>query len=309
MPCHRDEARCAAASAQGRPPAARSNPNSTIVALRPKCTAKRGGRCFGTRPLSPRRESPTADAPAAAIYSATAPPERPNSMAKFTPGPMVAAVSGSIGGTVFSRNRGGAYTRNRAIPITSTTADALAAKARLGSISGDWQGLTAGERDSWKFWADANPINNTLGMSIRKTGQQAFVGLNIRLALAAAAAITDPPIVTAPNALLTALQDADIGLGDTDLTYTATPLGASEQIWLQAAVTSSAGIEYVTNLLRFAGVSAAAQASPFDDQSIIEARIGTLVVGQTLHVFASVFDNATGLLSKPLRSDVVVSTT
>lgn len=222
---------------------------------------------------------------------------------------MVTAVSGSIGGTTFSRNRGGQYTRARAIPITSTTPEALAAKARLSTASSAWQNLTAGERTAWAFWANANPTTNTLGMSITLTGQQAFVGNHTRMALAGQTTLTEPPIIAAPLALLTIVQDGDIGIGDVDLEFTATPLGAAEYIWLLAAVTSSAGINYVQNLLRFCAVSAAAQTSPYDDQSAIENRLGTLVVGQTLHVMPRVFSSVSGLLSQPIRARVVVSTT
>lgn len=229
-------------------------------------------------------------------------------MAKFTPGPFVSQVSGSIGGTTFSRNRGGQYTRARAIPVTSTTPEALAAKARLSTASSAWQNLTAGQRDAWKFWATANPSINTLGMSIILTGQQAFVGNHTRMVLAGQTTLVAPPIIAAPVSLTSAVQDGDEGAGDVDLTFAATPLGASEYIWLLACITNSAGINYVQNLLRFCGVSAAAQTSPWDNESAIEARLGTLVVGSTLTVMPRVFSSASGLLSQPIRASVVITT-
>ena len=227
----------------------------------------------------------------------------------FSPGPLIAAASGSVGGTVFSRNRGGPYTRNRAVPITSTTVEALAAKTRFSDASQDWQLLTAGQRLAWQEWANANPFTNALGFPKILSGAQAYIGIAARMAAAGDAPITAPPIISAPDPLLTLVQDGDIGLGDVDVTFTATPLGANEKLWIKAAVTSSAGINYVRNLLRLVGQSAAAQTSPFDDQVQIETRLGTLVVGQTLHVEISVYDNSTGLVSGPLRSDVVVTTT
>lgn len=227
---------------------------------------------------------------------------------KFTPGPMVSALSGSIGGQTFSRNRGGQYARARAVPVTSTTSEALAAKARLGTASAAWQGLTDGQRTAWSFWAAANPVINTLGNSINPGGMPAFVGNHIRMSLASAATLTSPPIIPAPDALLTAVQDGDIGAGDVDLAFTATPLGAGVHIWLLAAVTNSAGINYIQNLLRFCATSAGAQSSPYDNQSAIENRLGTLVVGQTLTVMAHVFDSNSGLLSLPTRARVVITT-
>ena len=229
-------------------------------------------------------------------------------MAIVTLGPMATAVSGSIGGTVFSHNRGGTYIRARAIPVTSTTPEALAAKSRLSAGSSAWQGLTPGQRQAWLFWATANPVTNTLGKSILLTGQQALVGLYTRLDLAGQATLTTPPIVPAPTALESLVQDGDIGAGDTDATFAPTPRAVNQALWIQAAVTNSAGINYVKNLLKFCGVSAAAESSPFDDQALIEARVGTLAVGQTLHVFISVFDFTTGLLSGPIRDSIIITT-
>lgn len=222
---------------------------------------------------------------------------------------MIAAASGSVGGTVFSHNRGGAYTRNRAIPVTSTTAEALAAKSRLATASSAFADLTATQRAAWLSWSLQNPVIDALGFPRHLSAQQAYVGINARRARAEDAALNDPPIGTAPDGLLTLILDADIGLGDTDITFTPTPLGATEEIWLRAAVTNSAGIQFVQNLYKWILHSAAAQASPLDIQTEVEARLGTLIVGQTLHVEVSVYDNATGLLSRPLRDSTVVTTT
>ena len=235
--------------------------------------------------------------------------KRNRTMAIFTPGPTVAALSGSIGGSVYSRNRGGAYIRNRAVPITSTTPEALAAKTRFTDASQDWQGLTTGQREAWQQFADANPVINALGKPIILSGAQAFIGIHARMAAAGDTPITAPPIIAAPDPLGSLTQAADIGLGNVDATFTSTPLGANEELWIRAAVTSSVGILFVQNLLRLVGQSAAAQASPFDNQSLIETRLGTLLVGQTLHVQISVYDNSTGLVSGPLRDDTVVTTT
>ncbi len=50
------------------------------------------------------------------------------------------------------------------------------------------------------------------------------------------------------------------------------------------------------------------QVDTIEDQSDIETRLGTLVVGQTLIVMPRVFDSATGLISGPTRAEVVITT-
>ena len=227
-------------------------------------------------------------------------------MAKIILGPMVGAASGSVGATTFSHNRYGTYTRRRAIPVTSTTTPATNAKARFTTRSQAWQGLTAAQRLAWKEWALDHPITDTLGQQQTLQPNAAYIKLNGRLEAVGLSPITAPPVVAPPAGLLTLVADGDIGTGDVDLTYTATPLGATEYLNIRAAVVNSAGILYVENLLRQIGISAAAQASPFDYQTLIETRFGTLIVGQTIHVEVSIIDSATGLVSGALKDTVVV---
>lgn len=227
----------------------------------------------------------------------------------FTPGPTIAAASGSLGGTVYSHNRYGAYTRTRAIPTNPSTLAQQNARGRFATQSAAWQSLTAAKQLAWKAWASANPITNALGAQQELTGHAAFVGINTRLTQATDAVINVPPLTPAPTSLVTLTATWDISAGDFELAFTATPLSADDKLWVQAAVVSSAGIKYIRNLLRVVVISAKAQATLLDTQTDIEAVFGGLQVGQTVHVWASVFDSATGLLSTPLSVSGVVTTT
>lgn len=230
-------------------------------------------------------------------------------MAKFTPGAIVARISGSSGGVVYSHNRGGMYFRNRSTPVISTTEYALESKARMAFFSQQWRTLSEANRLAWKQYAAEKPIIDTLGDSRNMSAANAYIKLNSRLDLAGIAAISVPPTSAAPPALLSLTLTADIGAGSVAVAYTATPLGAGKRLWIQAAVTSSPAVVYIKNLLRFCGVSAAAAASPMDIQAIVEARLGTLVVGQSLTVMVASFDGVSGELSPPLRDSAIVVTT
>lgn len=231
-------------------------------------------------------------------------------MALIVAGPMAGQISGRIGSVVFSHNKGGPYIRNGTIPTTSTTEWALAAKARMASAATAWQALTAAQRRSWKEWGLENPITNRVGHQITLTGISAYAGINTRLALTGSALLTAPPIDPAPLPLTAVELNLDIGPGAFDVTYTRTPIGASELFWLECAVLDSPAVNNVENQKRYCRNSAPAQASPYDFQTRIEARLGDLVVDQTVHAFCSVFNNLTGLLSPPLRcSGLVIDTT
>lgn len=222
---------------------------------------------------------------------------------------MIGAASGSVGGQTASRNRYGAYFRTRAVPVASTTNPALQAKARLAAASQAWGGLTDAQRLSWRTWAATNPVTDALGQSQILSGHAAFCGIYTRVDISGGTVFDDPPVVAAPDALLTLSATYDIGAGTSELTYTTTPLAAGCKLYIQAAVVDSPGISYVQNLLKLVGFSAAAQASGFDYQTLVESRFGTLLVGQVLHLQVSVIDTATGLLSAPrIVSGTIVTT-
>lgn len=230
-------------------------------------------------------------------------------MAIITPGVAIAAASGSVGGTVFSRNKGGPYLRNRSIPVDPASSDQLSRRAILSSQSQSWADLTDAERAAWANYATQNPVTNALGHSILLSGHQTFVRLNSRLDLTDETVLTVPPIVNAPLALDSLVLAADIGAGDVDVTFTATPLAADVALWLEAAVVNSPGITFVKNLFRFLAISSTAETSPFSIQTLVEAKFGALIVGQRLFVKVGTFDTATGLKSVSLEDSATVITT
>lgn len=230
-------------------------------------------------------------------------------MALIRPGGIVGQISGRIGGDVYSHNRYGSYIRNGTIPVTSTTEAAIAAKARMTEATQTWQALTANQRRDWTGYAAANPVVNRVGQSIQLTGHVAYVGINARMLAMGEAKLTAPPVGPPPLPLLTMSLTADIGLGTTEVTFTATPLAATERLYLWGCRLQSAGISFVENYLRLFNISAAAETSPFDYQTVYEARLGTMAVGEIVVMRIAVIDDATGLLSADLRAQATVITT
>ncbi len=227
----------------------------------------------------------------------------------FTAGPLAGQLSGRLGSVIAARNRGGSYFRNGTIPITSTTAEALAAKARLGALSTGWQSLTDAQRLAWQSWAQNNPVVNRLGQSITLQGNAAYISINARLLQAGGAAVDSPPIIPAPQPLASLTSTGDIGAGAFGLIFTPTPTGAAENLRIRAAVVRSAGINFIDNDIRVAGHSGVAEASPFDSQAIIEARLGALTVGDVVHQVVDVLDTTNGQVSLALRTRVTVTST
>jgi hypothetical protein len=226
-----------------------------------------------------------------------------------TPGLAVSQMSGSVGGITASRNKGGAYFRLRAVPTTSTTVPALAAKATLAEASAAYGSLTETERDSWTRYGTIKPAVNRLGQPKILTGIAAHNQIFCRMRRAGDTPLTSPPIGPDPDALATASSTFDIGAGTTLLAFTPTPVGATNRLWLEAAVVDSPGINYVEGVKRLVVVSALDQATAYDWEAAVEAIFGPLVVGQKVVLMPSVYDSLTGQLSRPRRIDgIIVST-
>lgn len=230
-------------------------------------------------------------------------------MALVRTGGEVGQISGRIGAHVWSHNRYGSYVRQGTIPVTSTTEHALAAKARLTAASQAWQSLSAPRKLSWNAWAAQNPTLNRLGQSIILTGHAAYVGLYARLESIQIGHKDDPPIDPPPAPLTGLTVTADVGAGDVALVYTPTPMVVPENLYIEACVVTSQGINFIQNFIRLIGRSGAAEPSPFDIETIVEDRFGTLQVDQILHVIVAVCDTSTGLLSAPRRAKATVITT
>lgn len=180
-------------------------------------------------------------------------------MAKILP--FLGELSGSARGLVFSHNKGGAYVRGRTIPTNPTTLKQSAVRAILATLSSSWSGLTAGQRAEWAMWAELNPVVNSLGQSIQRTGQQAYVGLNTRLLQAGAAAVVTCPDSTGPGDLTTATAVATAP-GSIVVTYTVTPLAAGQRLVLWSTLPQTVGRNPNRNQARLIGYTAAAAASP-----------------------------------------------
>lgn len=241
-------------------------------------------------------------------------------MAKTLLGGVVGQISGSVGGMTYSRNRYGTYLRRRAHPTRSESVYAMGAKGRLGTISRAWSARTDAERAAWYTWASNNPVTDKMGQKQALAGNAAYMMINGRLFAAGAPLLTVPPVGYAPPGLAELTLVADIGAGAVSVAFTGTPLAAGCRIWVQAAVTDGGSQSYVKNKLRFIGVSEDALASPLleivspEDYAgaladVLQARFGTMAVGQLLTLYLSVIDGDTGLVSTPLTVSGLVTST
>lgn len=221
-------------------------------------------------------------------------------MAKVKLGQMVAQASGSVGGTVFSHNRFGAYIRNRSIPVQPESGYQLARRNDLATASAEWSLKLAPIRKAWKVWAENNPITDSLGDQRILDGHQAYTMLATRLFGQGFALPTTPPVSPTPNGLTSCTITASAASQTCSMVFLPNPLAATYHLWIVAAKTPTGAVNYIKNLLRFIGIAEAASASPCTGTAIAD-RLGTLTIGEQIVARLAVFSQTTGLLSVSLE--------
>ena len=180
-------------------------------------------------------------------------------MALIKFGALITDFSGKVGGTIFSKNRGGSYAKNRVVPNNPATARQSIVRGRFGSLSSQWRALEQSERDSFSNTAGNFPKTNRIGDTIQLAGNALFVSLN-----AALLAVNRPIITIAPTPVgvteynPTGFSATDGGV-NTSLTVTAVPidsaLQSSMRIQIFATAPVSAGISNLNSKFRQIGFS------------------------------------------------------
>lgn len=228
---------------------------------------------------------------------------------KFISGPIMGLASGKLGSIVFTHGRYGQSARTRVKPVGVTSSFTEAVRNNMTTTSRAWAALTEAQKLTWNTWAQNNPITDRLGQKQVLAGHAAYNQINGRRLLYPGTQLSVPPIGGNPASLLTAAVTYDIGAGGVTIETTPNPLTANTIQWVEAAVVNSAGTRYTSNLRKWIGVNPNGFVNPFDIKSMVEARFGTLAVGQILSLWIYSYDYSTGLISAPLyKSGTIVTT-
>lgn len=228
-------------------------------------------------------------------------------MAKILFTAFMADVRGKVAGTVFSKNRGGAYTRTKVTPSNPQTTAQNLVRSRLTGFSQGWRGLTQAARDSWNAAVASFPRTNVFGASKILSGHQLYIGLNSQLAAAGQSSIGLPPVpVGAPavNSITPAAADA---AGTFTIAFDPDPVPADTTMIIEATEQVSAGKNNLNSLYRQIQTEAAAAVSPADIATAYVAKFGSLIEGQKIGVRVRFVNDLTGEVSGPVTAAVIVA--
>ena len=224
---------------------------------------------------------------------------------KFTA--VVADMRNKLNGSVFSKNKGGAYVRTKVTPVNPQTDAQQNVRSILATLSAAWRGLTQAQRDSWINAAPSFPYRDIFGDSKILSGAQLFIKLNANLVNNGYESIDTAPAPGDLPSLAITIVTATAGVQALSVGFLPTPVPTGYGLIIDATPNIGAGIAFVKNRYRKISVVAAATASPYDALADFTAVHGPLVEGQKIFIRARLLNIATGQMSIPYYASAIVA--
>lgn len=216
------------------------------------------------------------------------------------------AISGKVNGTVFSRNKGGAYAKGFVVPSNPQSAGQSVVRSRFGNLSIGWKALTQTQRDTWIAAAPQWLVTNTFADLKQLSGQQLFIRLNCNIIMAGGTQINTAPV----PAGLTPLQTFAVGTNTTaaqTFTFSASPVPANIAMIVMATPGLSAGISNITKYLRIFTTVAPAGTSPVNSFAAYVTKFGTPISGGKITWRVFLVSRLTGEVSTFLQFSSVTA--
>ena len=222
-------------------------------------------------------------------------------------GALVVDGRNKIGGQVASKNRAGAYLRNKVTPVNPQSVAQSNVRNRFGGISQAWRGLTEAQRTAWNAAVQDFGRTDIFGDIRNPSGAQLHQRLNQELSLAGASLIVLPPLVGETETISALSATAAAGTPALSVVFGPSPVPANTAYIVEATPQVSPGKSFVKNLYRRIGQIAPAATTPFDALSAYTARFGALVAGQKLFIRVKTVNLLTGITSPYMATTVIVA--
>ena len=216
-------------------------------------------------------------------------------MAKVKYGSTVAQLSGSIGGVVYARNRGGAYIRNKTAPVQPNSVLQSESKTLFAAAVNTWTNvLAASEREGWNSYAASVSYTDVFGDTRYYSGQQRYVQCFIALTNSggnATLAATAPTIMTEAENVLSSSMAMEQGAAVADdtavLPAVTAPLDVDvgDILLVHFGTTITQATNYFKGPYRFAAKATYATGKAFPDVTITDPYMRTLSSGTVVPIF------------------------
>lgn len=228
-------------------------------------------------------------------------------MAKIKMTAIVADIRNKLNGTVFAKNRGGAYMRTKVTPVNRQTVDQANVRNSLGSRSQAFRGLTQEQIQAWNNAVDNFKSTDIFGDIKAPSGINLYVKLNTNLDRVGVAAISTPPLPGSVAAVTAVSGEADVSDNKFDVIFAPTPVPAGTAFVISATKQKSPGQSFFGGQYTDIAVVDAAGTSPADIFAAYTAKYGSLIAGQKIGIRVQAINKVTGQAGIPLSAEVVIT--
>lgn len=212
-------------------------------------------------------------------------------------GALVVDGRNKIGGQVASKNKAGAYMKNKVTPTNPSTSAQSNVRSNLTLVSRGWAGLTPAQRSAWNGYAEQYPYVDIFGDSKYLTGFAYFVKCNLLLLNAGSAQVTSPPAtqeVTDISFVFDALENP----ATMDLAASVASMPANHKVIVLASAGLSMGRVPSKSDLRQILVASTITTSIISCGSDYGSKFGDLVADTKIGVGTYVLNTSTGLATQ-----------
>lgn len=224
-------------------------------------------------------------------------------MSKIKFGALLVDMRGKSGGTVFSRNRGGAYSKNKVTPLNPKTSYQQVQRNALSARSGAWRSITAENRRSWIDGSVNFPQVDVFGDQYFLAGNMLYNKLNLNLEKIGAAAIGKCPTPISVGQM--SATNPAFSVNALEIDIDTVPVGFSAVI--SATPCMSAGRYNYNSKLRNIGVlTSGAGGAAYDFISEYTAKFGTPISGQKIGFDIVLVSTTTGQQGVPVGIAAIV---
>jgi len=224
---------------------------------------------------------------------------------KFTA--IVADMRNKLNGSVFSKNRGGAYVRTKVTPVNAQTVRQVEARSLLASLAQSFRSLTQEQIAAWNSAVDQWQRTDIFGDLVRPTGLALYVRLNANISNAGGTLLTNPPAPVGAAAVSTLGIGAAVTGDVFDVSFAPASVPTDHAMYLESTSMQSPGINNANSKFRFIAVAGSSSTSPYDAFSDQTAKFGPLVAGQKAFVRAKFINTVTGEVSQSLVAQTIVA--
>ena len=221
---------------------------------------------------------------------------------------IVADMRNKLNGSVFSKNKSGAYVRTKVTPVNPQSQAQTTARQRLSQFSNGFRNLTAAQVAAWNDLASNNPQGTDIfGNPKYLTGMSLFVKLNSNITIGGGTAITDAPVLTSPCTINLSNFEVTVAASALDtvsMSFTLSGATADNAICVYASAPYPVSQTYNANKYRLITSIPATGASPYNFTYEYNAIFGAPPLGYKVGLYCETVNKLCGV---KIRGNEIIS--